>query len=276
MNYKCLALVAALLVACGDDDSSSVAPETSYSSARSGLSSSADMGQSSSSMGDLPKSSSSVEKAVVSGGFVTDPRDGHSYRVFVSDNQTWMAENLNFAVDSSWCYDDKEENCEKYGRLYPWRIALQIGEEYNKNGYNFNVVGKNATDENYQGVCPPGWHIPSVDEFDALVSYALYNRFNHEAFCRLIKQNAWNGEDVVSVCEKFMESGFNALPVGERNEYDSFEGMNKKTSFWSSNDLYSSYDKRAETLSFVSGDAKDARTDASNVFCAHPVRCLMD
>ena len=121
MNYKYLTLVAALLVACGDDSSSSAAPETSYSSIRSGLSSSADMGQSSSSMGDLPKSSSSVEKAVVSGGFVTDPRDGHSYRVFVSDNQTWMAENLNFAVDSSWCYDDKEENCEKYG---PKRILV--------------------------------------------------------------------------------------------------------------------------------------------------------
>ena len=276
MNYKCLALVAALLVACGDDDASSVAPETSYSSARSGVVSSAGKAQSSSSKGDLSKSSSSVEKAVVSGGSVTDPRDGHTYRVMVADKQTWMAENLNFAVDSSWCYDDKKENCEKYGRLYPWRIALQIGEEYNKNGYNFNVVGKNATDEKYQGVCPPGWHIPSVEEFEALVSYALFNRFRNEAFCRLVKQNAWKNGDVDSACEKFMESGFDALPVGERNEYDSFEGMDKKTSFWSSNDMNSDYNKRAETLSFINGDVHDVEADAKYVKSAHPVRCLMD
>lgn len=79
-----------------------------------------------------------------------------------------------------------------------------------------------------------------------------------------------------SVCAKFTESGFNVLPVGEKNEYDSFEGNGTKTSFWSSNDMNSDYNKRAETLSFINGDAKDVEVDAKYVKSAHPVRCVMD
>ncbi|MCO6474973.1 MAG: N-acetylmuramoyl-L-alanine amidase [Phaeodactylibacter sp.] len=45
---------------------------------------------------------------------------------------TWLAENLDIEVEGSWCYQNKPENCEQYGRLYTWEAAQeacrQLGE----------------------------------------------------------------------------------------------------------------------------------------------------
>jgi uncharacterized protein (TIGR02145 family) len=57
-------------------------------------------------------------------------------------SETWMAENLNYATTNSYCYEDKEENCAKYGRLYTWTAAMEA--------------------------CPTGWHLPSKEEWEDL------------------------------------------------------------------------------------------------------------
>ena len=46
-----------------------------------------------------------------------------SYRTIELDGLTWMAENLNYEVVDSWCYENKSSNCNKYGRLYNWEAA---------------------------------------------------------------------------------------------------------------------------------------------------------
>jgi uncharacterized protein (TIGR02145 family) len=75
---------------------------------------------------------------------LTDARDGKKYKIVTIGTQTWMAENLNYNANSSVCYDNKLENCQKYGRLYNWETARLV--------------------------CPIGWHLPTKAEWDLLES----------------------------------------------------------------------------------------------------------
>jgi len=152
---------------------------TSSSSAKS--SSNEEIKQSSSSTEDsissvVEKPSSSSSEAISSssnaitpvyGDPLIDSRDGRSYKTVVIGSQIWMAEDLKYAPDSgnaavgkhSWCYEDNDEYCEKYGRLYDWTAAVDTLDSHC--GYNHSC---DPFDEPRQGICPEGWHIPSQKE----------------------------------------------------------------------------------------------------------------
>ena len=95
-----------------------------------------------------------------------------------------MAENLNYDDSVStpnlkggnWCYDNKEENCETYGRLYTWAAAMNLESKYN---------GSHAEDlvqTKHQGICPEGWHIPTYEEWYTLEDYVDWLDLNFLIF----------------------------------------------------------------------------------------------
>ncbi len=78
--------------------------------------------------------------------------DDYLYQTVKIADQCWFAENLNYeTVEGSWCYADREENCEKDGRLYNWETAMA-----------------GSLEEGAGGLCPEGWHIPSDEDFKVM------------------------------------------------------------------------------------------------------------
>jgi uncharacterized protein (TIGR02145 family) len=52
----------------------------------------------------------------------------------MADGKWWMTTNLNVDIGRSYCYDDSESNCRRYGRLYTWEAA-QRGCETLRGGW---------------------------------------------------------------------------------------------------------------------------------------------
>lgn len=155
---------------------SSSSSETSSSSKKVNSSSSSET--SSSSEKEKSSSSSSKEKTInallqtkgeqfnasFTYGTMKDPRDGKTYKTTELNGQTWMAENLNYAgnkVGKSFCYGNDEDICEIFGRLYTREAAMNSADCGTS---DLCRLGEGPI----QGICPAGWHIPSVAEINAL------------------------------------------------------------------------------------------------------------
>src|SRR5688572_24141235 len=50
------------------------------------------------------------------------PNTNHSSKR-MTDGKQWTRDNLNVNIDESYCYEDAELNCRRYGRLYTWGSA---------------------------------------------------------------------------------------------------------------------------------------------------------
>jgi uncharacterized protein (TIGR02145 family) len=88
---------------------------------------------------------------------------GNEYKTVEIGTQTWVAENLNYAVEGSRCYGDNTSMCNTYGRLYDWETAMAGSASSTNNP------------SEVQGVCPSGWHLPSVAEWNVLINYVQIN-----------------------------------------------------------------------------------------------------
>ena len=181
--------LAFLFSACGEENPAVFPIETSSNDIS--LSSSFST-QYSSSINDLESSSSIVISSSVessssswepySYGELTDERDGQTYKTIKIGEQTWMAENLNYAYiqptstkdSSSECYNNEPDSCAKYGRLYLWSAAMDSAAIFSKDGKDCGIENL-CSEQPYKGVrgiCPDNWHIPNEPDMNNVVNYA--------------------------------------------------------------------------------------------------------
>jgi len=141
-------------------------------------------------------------------GTLTDSRDGKNYKTVKIGKQTWMAENLSYNVAGSKCYDNKPENCQKYGRLYNWKMAMKA--------------------------CPRGWHIPGDADWNALMKFANPSCFENNSCNRAgTKLKATSGWDEGNGTDYY---GFAALPGGSGNSEGEFTNIGIYSGLWSSSE----------------------------------------
>ena len=128
-----------------------------------------------------------------------DNRDGQTYKTVTIGSQVWMAENLNYyskrdnqyAYYQSACYDGSDGNCSKYGRFYSWKVINQ-------------------------NVCPTGWHIPTKDDFEELLTLV---GGSSTAGTMLKSSNGWkgNGNGIDAYGFSILPAGFYFLDAGEKD-----------------------------------------------------------
>lgn len=124
-----------------------------------------------------------------------DPRDGNRYKYIQVGDKIWMGENLKYESGESWCYDDLDANCNKYGRLYSIESAKES--------------------------CPAGWRLPVSKEWDELVSF-----LGSGAGLKLMKKNEWYATlSSNDLC-------FSALPAGYINISSGVSVMANFYGYW--------------------------------------------
>ncbi len=196
-------------------------------------------------MGMLAVLSASTLYAQAYGSF-TDERDGQIYKSVKIGNQIWMAENLNYAMIDSWCYDEASSNCSQYGRLYNWETAIHA--------------------------CPEGWHLPSGAEWDQLTE-VLGGKSVAGGKMKAAGPQHWK----TLIMSAANESGFTALPGGYRDTNGNFIYLGNEAAWWSAtesdfkrgNDAFAWFRYLLDSDTQVYKNIPDKRSGFS-------VRCIRD
>jgi len=187
--------------------------------------------------------------------------EGQEYNTVMIGAQCWFKENLNVgsrvdggqnqdptnSIIEKYCFNNDEANCDTYGGLYQWDELMR----------NSSVPGT-------QGICPDGWHIPSVDDWTILTDFLGGELV---AGTKLKSTTGWfdngNGTNI---------SGFTGLPNGNRGNDGNFNDLTKLAYFWSSSEAGASEAWNSK-LHFDSETVTSYNSFKTNGFA---VRCLQD
>ncbi len=256
LSFFCAFWSLVFFVACSDDDSDFVSrPDAKESSSNTTAKSSSSVTR------------SAVDPSTVVVGEMTDSRDGQTYKTVKIGDQTWMAENLNFKVDSSFCYDNVDSNCIKYGRLYVWSVVMDSVGKWSTDGKGCGLEKPCSPTYPVRGICPEDWHLPSNDEWNTLFSsvggagIAGKKLKSDVGWDDYLERNG-NGTDDYS---------FTVLPAGIRGSLGGYGEENSKVYFWSSTEDHL---RAYEVMLCNSGDT--VLLYSLFKYNGHYVRCLKD
>ncbi len=193
------------------------------------------------------------------GDTLMDTRDGQKYATVCIGKQKWMARNLNFNASGSTTYNNDAANGAIYGRLYPWSVAMQ------------GAASSTASPSGVQGVCPKGWHIPSKQEVDQLVTFVGGSAV---AGGKLKDTSAlWFTTPPSPNVGATNSSGFTALPGGY-NVGTSGQNLNFEGFFWTATDDPTNSGNAYDLVLYIGNAA--AGVAGGNKTLSQSCRCVKD
>jgi uncharacterized protein (TIGR02145 family) len=151
---------------------------------------------------------------------------------------------VNNGIIEKYCYTDNPAYCASNGALYQWDEAMQY-----------------STTPGVQGICPPGWHIPTLAEYETL-SASVYSNGNS---LKAVGQGTGAGAGSNS-------SGFTALLSGRRYSNGTFGGSAGIGVFWCSTQYNSFY---ANYMHLYNTGSNYGLTDLSKKY-GFSIRCVKD
>lgn len=155
------------------------------------------------------------------------------------DGKQWMTENLNVKADASYCYDDAELNCRRYGRLYTWESAHKACASLG-----------------------PGWRLPTDEEWTQLAKH--YGG---------IHSDSNDGGPAYKALSIGGSSGFNAVLGGGRDQQGQYARGEAHGFYWTAS---ASDPGMAWFYNFGKGRPSLYRQRAGEKERAFSVRCLSD
>ena len=227
-----------------------------------------------------------IEEEETSGTFV-DERDNREYSWVKIGEQIWMAENLKYlpsvvgpgtgSNSEAYCYvygydgtsisaAKATENYATYGVLYNWTAAMNGAES------------SDANPSGVQGICPDGWHLPSDAEWKQLEMYLGMSETD-------VNSTGWRGTVEGGKLKEAgtthwadpnaganNESGFTALPGGNRDYNGNFHSIRSNGNWWSSTE------SNTNTAWYRGLYYYDSNVDRSYYYksMGFSVRCLRD
>jgi uncharacterized protein (TIGR02145 family) len=119
----------------------------------------------------------------------------------MADGKEWTTANLNVNTPSSYCYEDAESNCHRYGRLYTWESAQRGCESLGN-----------------------GWRLPTDDEWRRLAKH----------YGGIVDDSRDNGKAAFTALLSGGTSGFTAVFAGTRSADGQYERLEAHGIYWTS------------------------------------------
>jgi uncharacterized protein (TIGR02145 family) len=208
-------------------------------------------------------------------GTPTVEYEGQTYNTVQVFSQCWLKENLNVGMmiqasqdmtDNNtiekYCYSNQLDNCAEYGGLYQWDEMMQ---------YTIN--------QGIQGICPPGWHLPSDEDWMVLEGavdseYGIGDPVWDGSFYRgqdagtnLKATSGWN--EMGNGTDLF---GFSGLPGGGRFASGAFYDIGGYGLWWTTTE----FDDEFTWLRYLDYNSPQVHRDYFKKVSAFSVRCLKD
>ena len=208
--------------------------------------------------------------------------EGYWYNTTSIGGQCWFSENVRYlptvtvdvSFDDAWAYPNAYVY--GYGGAEEFEDFYEPGQddddvEAAKNTLNYHKYGVlyNFLAIEQWNLCPSGWHVPTDEEWTAMILSLGSDNFAGSMMAADIG-GSWNGTNL---------SGFSGLPGGYRQGYFMFSGLGRVANWWSSsrNDGNDSGPGWAIVYLIGPGDEEPAvarQVHATRRACS--VRCIRD